>query len=111
MQGYNPHHQIFGSATRATPDGRHAGEALKFGIGQSGGYDREGLTALLQSVAKCDAHGIITTGPSVTNLYLDEKLITDDEQFLKTARMLEIYFMTGGTQFQINYVSKEELKS
>lgn len=111
LQGYEPHHQIFGSAMRATPDGRHAGDALKFGIGQSGGYDREGLTALLHAVAKCDPYGIITAGPSVTNLYLDEKLITDEEQFLKTAHMLAIYFQSGGSQFQINYVSQEELKA
>ena len=38
---------VYGKNTGATPDGRRDGEMLKFGIGQSAGYDREGLTALL----------------------------------------------------------------
>ena len=110
LQGYNPHHQIFGSGTRATPDGRCDGEMLKFGIGQSGGYDREGLTALLNSVAKCDEHCILSGGPSVTNIYLDEQLLLNEDNFPKTAKMLETYFQNGGSQFQLNYVSQEDLK-
>lgn len=109
LQGYNPHHEWFGSRTKATPDGRRDGEKLKFGLGQNDGRDRNGLTALLNSVAKCDPHGVITAGSSVTNLYLDEKLIKDDDYFGKTARLLETYFKNGGTHFQLNYVSKEEL--
>lgn len=109
LQGYNPHHELFGKITKATPDGRRNGEKLKFGLGQIGGYDRNGLTALLNSVAKCDPHGIITAGSSVTNVYLDEQLIKNDENFEKTARLLETYFWNGGTHFQLNYVSKEDL--
>lgn len=109
LQGYNEHHKIFGSAMRATPDGRSDGEMLKFGLGQSGGYDREGLTALLNSVAKCDKHGIISGGPSVTNVYLDEQLVKNEANFPKTAKLLETYFRNGGSQFQLNYASKEDL--
>lgn len=107
LQGYNPHHKWFGEKTKATPDGRKNGEMLKFGIGQSGGYDRNGITALLNSVAKCPSKGM--TGSTVTNIYLDEKLIKDDENFDKTARMMEAYFKNGGVHFQLNYLSKEDL--
>lgn len=69
------------------------------------------MSALLNSVAKCDEHAVISGGPSVTNLYLDEKLITNRDNFPKTAKMLETYFLSGGSQFQINYVSQEELKA
>ncbi|MBD9009734.1 MAG: hypothetical protein EGR16_05315 [Clostridiales bacterium] len=110
LQGYNPHHQIFGSGTRATPDGRRDGEMLKFGIGQSGGYDREGLTALLNAVSKCDKHCILSGGPSVTNLYLDEKLVLNKDNFIKTAKLLETYFKNGGSHFQLNYVSQDDLR-
>lgn len=110
LEGYNPHHTWFGEKMRATPDGRYDGDMLKFGISQTGGYDREGLSALLNSIAKCDEHGIISGSSSVTNISLDERLITDDELFLKTAKMLETYFLNGGSQLQINYVSAEELK-
>lgn len=109
LQGYVPHHEMFGSRTKATPDGRHSGEMLKFGIGQSGGCDREGLTALLSSVAKCDKHHIMT-GASVTNVYLDEKLVKNDASFKKLTKLFEAYFLMGGSHFQLNYVSKEDLK-
>lgn len=110
LQGYTPHHALFGSATKATPDGRHNGEMLKFGLSQSQGYDREGLTALLNSVAKCDEHGIITGGANVTNINLDEQLVRKTDSFLRTAKMLETYFINGGSQFQLNFVSREDLE-
>lgn len=110
LEGYHPHHQWFGEKTKATPDGRYAGDMMKFGLSQTGGYDREGLSALLNSIAKCDKYGIITGSSSVTNISLDEKLITDDSLFLKTAKMIETYLQTGGSQLQVNYVSAEQLK-
>ena len=93
---------------RATPDGRLAGEAISFGAGQTGGRDREGLAALLNSVAQMDPTGIMT-GPTVLNVMLDETLIRDDEKFDKTVALVEAYFKAGGPHIQLNYVSKEEL--
>lgn len=108
LVGYNEHHKWFGEGSMATPDGRHAGEPLKFGRGQSGGYDREGLTALLNSVAKCDPYHIIT-GPTVTNVMLDERLVTDEGDFERLVDLFETYFKNGGIHFQLAYVSKEDL--
>lgn len=110
LQGYLPHHKWFGSGMRATPDGRFDGEMIKFGLGQSGGNDREGLAALLNSVAKCDEHGIISGGASVTNVNIDEQLIANSDNLEKTARLFEIFFDMGGSQFQLNFVSREDLK-
>ena len=106
--GYNPHHMWFGEGTLATPDGRRDGEMLKFGFGQSGGYDRNGLTALLNSIAKADPHGI-RCGSTVTNISLDEALIKNDDNFEKTVTIFENYFKMGGVHFQLTYVSKEDL--
>lgn len=106
--GYNEHHKFFGSATRATPDGRFSGDMISFGIGQSEGKDRNGLTALLSSVAKCDPDAILT-GPSVTNVLLDESLIKNDDYFDKLVYLFQAYFKQGGTHFQLTYVSKENL--
>ena len=108
LVGYNEHNKFFGNGTKATPDGRFDGDMLTFGIGQGGGKDREGLTALLNSVAKCDPYFILT-GPSVTNIMLDEQLIKKDESFEKLVYMFETYFKMGGTHFQLTYVSKEDL--
>ncbi len=107
--GYKPHHSYFGAAMEATPDGRKRGDSLKFGLGQGEGKDRNGLTALLNSVAKADPTGI-GCGQTITNLMLDEQLVKNDESFEKTVDMLEAYFKNGGVHFQLNYVSAEDLK-
>ncbi len=108
LVGYNEHHKFFGNNTKATPDGRFQGDMISFGIGQSEGKDRNGLAALLSSVAKCDPYSILT-GPSVTNVLLDEQLIKNDENFEKLVYLFETYFKMGGTHFQLTYVSKEDL--
>ncbi len=108
LMGYNVHHKWFGENTKATPDGRYAGDSLKFGLGQSEGKDRNGLTALLNSVAKIDPNGI-GCGSTVTNFMIDEQLVKNDDHFEKTVDMLETYFKNGGVHFQLTYVSKEDL--
>lgn len=108
LLGYNEHHRWFGEKTRATPDGRHSGELLKFGLGQSGGRDRSGLTALLNSIAATDKHSI-GCGSTVSNISIDEQLIKNDANFEKTVELFETYFKNGGTHFQLTYVSREEL--
>ena len=108
LLGYHIHHKWFGEKTLATPDGRYNGDMLKFGLGQSEGRDREGLSALLNSIAKVDPNGI-GCGSTVTNITLDEQLIKNDDNFEKTVDLLLTYFQNGGVHFQLTYVSKEDL--
>ena len=108
LLGYNEHHKWFGEKTLATPDGRYNGELIKFGFSQGGGHDREGLSALLNSVAKADPRGV-RCGSTVTNITLDEALIKNDDNFEKTVALFENYFKMGGVHFQLTYVSKEDL--
>ena len=93
----------------AIPDGRHRGDPLKFGLGQSEGKDRNGLSALLNAVAKVDPSGI-GCGSTVTHLLMDEAMIRNDEYFEKTVDLLDTYFKNGGVHFQLNYLSKEDLQ-
>lgn len=108
LVGYNEHHRWFGEKTLATPDGRHAGERIKFGLGQSEGRDKNGLSALLNSIAQTDPHAI-ACGSTVTNISIDEQLIRDDGNFEKTVDLFETYFRNGGVHFQLTYVSREDL--
>ena len=108
LLGYNIHHKWFGDHTKATPDGRHNGDMLKFGLGQSEGRDRNGVSALLNSIAKVDPSGI-GCGSTVTNITIDEQLIKNDDNFEKTVDLLLTYFKNGGVHFQLTYVSKEDL--
>lgn len=108
LLGYNEHHKWFGEKTKATPDGRYDGDLIKFGIGQSEGKDQEGLTALLNSIAKLDPYGI-SCGSTVTNISLDDALIKNNDYFEKVVDMFEAYFKNGGVHFQLTYVSKADL--
>ncbi len=108
QQGYRPHNVWFGAGTPATPDGRKNGDAFMTGTGQTAGKDRNGFTALLNSVRQLDEHCAVT-GPYVCNVYLDESLIKDPDHLEKTARIVYDYFMHGGLHMQINYVSKDDL--
>ncbi len=107
--GYNQHNKWFGDELGATPDGRYAGDSVSFGRGPYDGRDREGLTALMNSVVKYDEHCLLT-GPSVTNMLLDERILTDDESFEKFVSMIEAYLHMGGLHAQFNFVSEETLK-
>ena len=108
--GYNQHNKWFGAGTKATPDGRYNGDSMNFGIGQSEGKDREGLSALLNSVAKINSHSVLA-GSTVTNVLIDEQLIVNDDNFEKTVKLFETYLKNGGLHFQLTYVSKDDLKA
>lgn len=106
--GYNQYHKWYGEETKATPDGRYDGDMISYGIYQNDGKDREGVTALLSSVAKFNAHSIFC-GSTVTNVLIDEQLVKNDDNFEKIVKLFETYFKMGGLHFQLNYVTREEL--
>lgn len=106
--GYNQYHRWYGNETAATPDGRYSGDMISYGIYQNDGKDREGITALLSSVAKLNSHSIFC-GSTVTNILLDEQLVKNDNNFNKLVYLFESYFKMGGLHFQLNYVTKEVL--
>ena len=105
--GYPLHFRWFGESTKATPDGRYGGEDLSYGIFQTCGKDRNGLTALMNSVSKFDEHAI--SSATVTNFTLDESYVNNEENFDKTVDLLETYFKNGGIQFQLNHMNKDDL--
>lgn len=108
LLGYNEHHKWFGENTNATPDGRYAGETLNLCIGQRDGEDRNGLTALLNSIAHLDKNAI-SCGSTVTNITLDKALVENEASFKKLVDLFEEFFKQGGIHFQLTYVSKEEV--
>jgi len=105
--GYQLHFKWFGEGTQATPDGRYRGDPLSYGISQTNAKARNGLTALMNAIAKFDTHGI--SGATVTNFNLDASYGKDDESFEKTVCLLETFLKNGGIQFQLNHTSRDEL--
>jgi len=97
----------FGRKTGATPDGRKAGEPFADSLAASQGRDRNGVTAMLNSVAKIP-HLFLPTSTTV-NVKLDPKLLESDVGVEKIAALINGHFMSGGQQLQFNFYNREML--
>ena len=100
-------HVEFGRVTGATPDGRRDGEPLADSLGAAQGRDREGVTALLNSVARLP-HALLPTATTL-NVKLDPHLIADETGVAKIASLIRGHFSAGGQQCQFNLVDREML--
>ncbi len=98
---------IMGKLTKATPDGRFDGEEFTMGISQSQGKDKNGITALLKSIAKLDYSKFC--GCIVSNLKMDKSMADTPEKLDRLATVYHTFLKLGGMQLQINYLSTEEL--
>ena len=101
-------HVYFGSVTGATPDGRHAEEALSDGISPVQGADRNGPTAVVKSAAKMD-HA--RTGGTLLNQKFTPQLLKDEVGLTKVGELVRSYFRLGGHHIQFNVVTAETLRA
>jgi pyruvate formate-lyase/glycerol dehydratase family glycyl radical enzyme len=101
-------HVYFGSVMGASPDGRHAGEALSEGISPVQGADRNGPTAVIKSVAKMD-HA--RTGGTLLNQKLTPQLLADDAGLEKLGHLVRAFFKLDGHHIQFNVVDAETLRA
>jgi pyruvate formate-lyase/glycerol dehydratase family glycyl radical enzyme len=101
------YHQYGGAVLGATPDGRHAGEALADGtLSAMRGRDTHGPTALLNSAAKIDQIPYIGI---LLNMKFHPSVLKTREDLLKLSRLIRAYFAQGGRHVQFNVVSRETL--
>ena len=100
-------HIEFGRVTGATPDGRADGETMADSLGAAQGRDREGVTALLNSVAKLP-HELLPTATTL-NVKLDPRLLDGEGGVEKVAALIQGHFLAGGQQCQFNLVNREML--
>ena len=97
-------HIAFGVFTAASADGRKAREPLSNGVGPTNGRDKNGPTAILNSIMKLD-NELITNGNSVILAFHPNTLKI--ELFLP---LIRTYFEeNGGYHIQFNVVGKEIL--
>jgi pyruvate-formate lyase len=97
---------LFGKTTAASPDGRLAGETLANAINPSPGMDREGITAVLNSLVKLDP--AIHAG-AVQNMKFSRSMFTQNRPKLEA--LLNGYFRQGGTQAMITVLSRGDLEA
>ena len=91
----------------ATPDGRLYGEAPSATLGGDLGRERNGITALFNSVTSFD-HTASPGGLNV-NLRISPSILAKDDDLEKMIDLLITYFQNGGMEVQVNCVSKETL--
>lgn len=90
----------------ATPNGRKSGTAMANANNPSSGADKEGLTAMLNSILKLrhDNHAGM-----VQNLRLSKELYQAGRE--KVVGLLENYFERGGAQLMVSVVGKDDLQN
>lgn len=102
----NDANTILGRYTGASPDGRRAGTSMANGNAPSGGCDRNGITALLNSMVKPDVR--IHAG-AVQNIKLSQSLFAEYRSQLEA--LLKGYFDHGGAQLMITAVNRGDLEN
>lgn len=101
-------HGLRGQCTAATPDGRHAHEAVSCTLGGDYGTDINGPTALLRSATSYDQS--LAVGGTSVNLAVTPATLQNDDDIEKMIDLLLAYFKMGGMQLQFNCVSAETLQ-
>lgn len=96
---------LLGKSTGATPDGRKAGEFLSNGNAAYSGMDKEGITALINSLVKLDTK--IHAGAN-HNLKFSGEFFNDNRETFKC--LLETFFDMGGQQTNLSVLSQKDLE-
>lgn len=95
-----------GQLTLASPDGRMAFEPMANANNPAGGRDKNGLTAMLNSLVKLptDIHA-----GAVQNIKFSKEMFS--KYFFQTKTALDIYFKNGGAQVMITVLGREDLEN
>lgn len=101
-------HEIFGSGTGATPDGRKAGFPLADGAGASQGREKSGPTASILSTTKWNHKKVI--GGLVQNIRFSKNALKAEQDLLALRNLIETYMRRGGFEIQINVLNSDILK-
>lgn len=101
-------HVGFGKRTGALPSGRRAGKPFAASLGSVNGMDREGPTALLNSVAHIDAR--LSPNGYATNLRFDPNTVAGDRGLHILSSLVQGFFDSGGMEMQLNVLDPEMLQ-
>lgn len=97
----------YGEKTGALPDGRCAKEPLGNTMGPRPGADRNGLTAMLTSVAKLPLHKGV--GGTTLNVTVTKRQMATPAQRANVAAIIKTFLNSGGQMAQINTANLDEL--
>ena len=97
-----------GRAVGATPDGRLAGEPMANNGSPSNGMDRNGPTAVANSIGKADT--LLVQKGVLINHKFDPAIAKGEKGIKMLEAFLEGYFDAGGQHIQINVVDVKTLR-
>jgi formate C-acetyltransferase len=100
-------HVAFGSRTGALPSGRKAGEPFSPSLSSANGHDRQGPTALLNSVAKIDA--ALSPNGYALNMRFDVPTLKGEKALDVMTALTLAYFEQGGMEVQFNVLDPDML--
>ncbi|MFA5206296.1 MAG: pyruvate formate lyase family protein [Lentisphaeria bacterium] len=109
LAGYENAHAEFGLRTGATLDGRRAGEPFAASLGPVAGRDRNGLTAMLNSVAALP-HELLPTS-TVVNVTLDPGWLATADGAANATALIIAHFLSGGQQLQFTVADGQLLRN
>ena len=98
----------FGKKTGALPDGRFAGEPLGNSIGPRPGADKNGVSAMLNSVAKLPLEKGV--GGTTLNVVLTTRMLSDPGLRRNIASTIRTYLLGGGQMAQVTTANLEDLQ-
>ena len=101
-------HILFGQTLGATPDGRLAGTPICNSLSPVNGMERNGVTAVLNSITKIDTSRL-SSGAAV-NIKFHPQAFRSAEAKQKLADLLYTYFAKGGPQLQVTLADAETLR-
>ncbi|MDF2686595.1 MAG: glycyl radical enzyme, partial [Clostridia bacterium] len=99
-------HDYDGNVTGALPDGRLEGTVLADSAGASQGRDKNGPTALMNSIYKIPVDGLITS--VILNMKFIKSIWCENSE--KYISLLKAFFKNGGQQIQINVCDNKVLR-
>jgi formate C-acetyltransferase len=100
-------HVYFGKMLGATANGRPAGAPESDGTSPSHGADRNGPTAVIQSLAKMDQ---VKSGGTLLNMRFLPSVLQSEEDLEKMAQLIRTYFRMNGHHVQFNVVDTDTLR-
>lgn len=98
----------FGRNVGATPDGRHNGDPVNNGISPANGSEKNGATAVCNSVGKLPS--IWFQKGAIFNMRLSKDAVSDLDHRQRVVDMIKVMFGKDAQQIQFNVVSNEVYK-
>jgi formate C-acetyltransferase len=96
-----------GRTLGATPDGRHAGEAVSENTSPTPGVCTRGLTAMPRSLAKLPLTGFCS---AALNIRVSPGLVAGEDGLVRLASLLRTYLDMGGLQVQLSCADVDTLR-